>query len=333
MSDVARTRPEFSSEMDEKEQRLTLIQREAKALVPTETRVAIASAERGYYELPLLKEPTWTWEIPLYFFVGGAAGTASVIAGIAEMTGSSPKLVRDARRISMAGAILSPVLLISDLGRPERFLAMLRVFKPQSPMSMGVWILMAFSGSTTAANAGAWMRARSIFPGLAALLEKIGDISALMFGLPFASYTGVLIGATTIPTWNCNASLLPAHFLVSGLGASVGMLELAGNGAPALQWLGMGAAITETAVGAKIELETNPSEAPLKRGSSGWLIRLGGVLSGPVPLALRAVSMFMKPKRAMKLRKYAAVSAVVGSAITRAAWVYAGHVSARESRP
>ena len=332
MTDIVRSRPEFSSEL-EKEQRLTLIEREAAALVPSEARVAIASAERGYYELPLLKEPTWTWEIPVYLFIGGAAGTASVIAGIARLTGASPKLVRDARRICLTGAVLSPALLISDLGRPERFLAMLRVFKPQSPMSMGVWILMGFSAATSAANLGARLRARSVFPGLAAVLETVGDVTALVFGLPFASYTGVLIGATVIPVWNCNAALLPTHFLVSGLGASVGTLELAGNDAPALQWLGLGAAAVETAVGVAIEQETNPAEAPLKRGSSGWLIRLGGVLSGPIPLALRTASLFMKPKRAMKLRKYAAVSSVVGSAITRVAWIHAGHVSARESRP
>jgi hypothetical protein len=233
----------------------------------------------------------------------------------------------------MAGAVLSPTLLISDLGRPERFLAMLRVFKPQSPMSMGVWILMGFSAGTTAANAGAWLRTRGLFGGLATLLERIGDVTALAFGLPFATYTGVLIGATVSPVWNCNVALLPGHFLVSGLGASVGMLELAGNSDPALQWLGLGAAVTETAVGAEIEMETDPSEAPLKRGPSGWLIRLGGVLSGPVPAALRVASLFMKPKRAVRLRKYAAVSAVVGSAITRVAWIHAGHVSARESRP
>src|SRR5215468_4277388 len=210
MSDIARPRPERSGETD-KEQRLTLIQREAAALVPSEPRVAIASAERGYYELPLLKEPTWTWEIPLYFFIGGAAGTASVIAGIARFTGASPQLVRDARRLSFAGAVLSPTLLISDLGRPERFLAMLRVFKPQSPMSMGVWILMGFTAGTTAANVGAWLRGW-VFPGIATLLERTGDVTALTFGLPFASYTGVLLGATVIPAWNSNASLLPAHF-------------------------------------------------------------------------------------------------------------------------
>jgi hypothetical protein len=165
------------------------------------------------------------------------------------------------------------------------------------------------------------------------MLQKLGDVGALLFGLPFASYTGVLIGATVIPTWNCNASLLPGHFLASGLGASVGMLELAGNDEPALQWLGLGTAVAETAVGAKIELQDNPAEEPLKRGPSGLMIRLGGVLSGPIPLALRAASLFMKPKHAIKLRKYAAVSAVVGSAVTRAAWIYAGHVSARASRP
>jgi len=39
----------------------------------------VASAEAGYYGVPLLKEPQWTWEIPIYFFLGGAAGSASVI--------------------------------------------------------------------------------------------------------------------------------------------------------------------------------------------------------------------------------------------------------------
>ena len=330
MNEIAR--PVASSEGD-KEHRLTLIQREAASLVPSQPRVAIASAEKGYYELPVLKEPSWTWEIPLYFFVGGAAGTAAVIASIAEWTGASPKLVRDARRISLAGAMLSPVLLISDLGRPSRFLAMLRVFKPQSPMSLGVWILMGFSAGTAAANAGEWLRDRSQFPGIGQFLEKAGDFGALAFGLPFASYTGVLIGATVIPAWNANASVLPGHFLASGLGASVGLLELIGHSTPALQWLGMGAAAAETAVGARIEMRKHPADAPLRRGGSGWLIRLGGVLSGPVPLALRAVSLFLKPRPAAKLRRYAGVSAVVGSAITRAAWIHAGHVSAQESRP
>ncbi len=332
MSEASHLRPAFSPD-EEKEQRLTLIQREAAALVPGETGLAVASAEHGYYRLPVLKQPSWKWEVPLYFFVGGAAGTAAVIASVAELTGAPPSLARDARRLALAGAVVSPALLISDLGRPARFLAMLRVFKPQSPMSMGVWILLAFSGASFTANLGEWLRRRSLFPALSMLLQNSGDIAALLLGLPFASYTGVLIGATVIPVWNRNASLLPAHFLASGVGASVGVLELAGHDERALHLLGAGAALAETAVGAAIEAKDDPAAAPLKRGPSGWLIRLGGVLSGPIPLALRAMSWFVKPSRASKLRRYAAISAVVGSAITRAAWVHAGHVSAQQSRP
>jgi formate-dependent nitrite reductase membrane component NrfD len=44
---------------------------------------------------------------------------------------------------AITGAILSPMLLIMDLGRPHLFLNMLRVFKHRSAMSMGAWILSA----------------------------------------------------------------------------------------------------------------------------------------------------------------------------------------------
>ncbi len=84
---------------------------------------------RDYYGQPLLKEPVWTWEIPAYFFVGGAAGASAVLAAAAQLAGDREDLVRDARWVAAAGAALSTPLLISDLGRPERFLNMLRVFK------------------------------------------------------------------------------------------------------------------------------------------------------------------------------------------------------------
>src|SRR5579872_6288301 len=111
MSELPRSRPDVEPEIVEeldREQRLTLIQRQAMELVPAETS-ALASVKSGYYELPMLKEPSWTWEIPLYFFVGGAAGASGVIAAVARLSGASPQLVRDARRIAFAGSILSPL--------------------------------------------------------------------------------------------------------------------------------------------------------------------------------------------------------------------------------
>src|SRR5687767_10194466 len=112
-----------------------------------------ASAETGYYGRPLLKEPTWTWEVPLYFFIGGAAGAAAVVGATARAVAGEEEreLVRDARWVAALGGALSAPLLVSDLGRPERFLNMLRVWKPQSPMSMGAWTLTAFGSSAGAA--------------------------------------------------------------------------------------------------------------------------------------------------------------------------------------
>src|SRR5581483_5988265 len=132
--------------MDEqaREQRLFEIRREAeqtgqvklRGIRPAGAPFPQASPETGYYGIPLLKPPRWTNEIPLYFFVGGASGAAAVIGAIAHYTGADRTLVRDARWIAAAGSVISPALLIADLGRPQRFLAMMRVFKPQSPMSV-----------------------------------------------------------------------------------------------------------------------------------------------------------------------------------------------------
>ncbi|HTS05325.1 MAG TPA: NrfD/PsrC family molybdoenzyme membrane anchor subunit [Candidatus Eisenbacteria bacterium] len=332
MSELPRVQPDGVPELD-REQRLTLIQREAMQFVPSSaSSFPVASTQHGYYDLPMVKEPSWSWEIPLYFFVGGAAGSAGLIGAVARLTGDRSDLVSHARKIAFAGAVVSPALLISDLGRPARFLAMLRVFKPQSPMSVGVWVLMAFSAGTTLSNAGEWVDDRTSYSRLAALMQNLGDVASLLFGLPLVTYTGVLIGATVIPAWNRNIALLPAHFAASGMAACVGLLELMGHENPALQALGVGSALIETGMGASIELNPDPAMEPLKHGPSGWLIRVGGVLSGPVPLVLRAFSFFAGRKQASRLRKYAAVSSVVGSAITRAAWIHAGHISARESR-
>jgi len=323
------------------EQRLFEIRREAErrgevkaiGIRPAGAPFPKASPETGYYGIPLLKEPAWTKEIPLYFFVGGAAGAAAVIGAIANYTGADRKLVRDARWIAAAGSVISPALLIADLGRPERFLAMMRVFKPQSAMSVGVWTLVGFSAGSSAAAFAGLMRER-YGPSLPLrILENAGEAASLAFGLPFSNYTGVLIGATSIPVWNQNVGDLPIHFAASGVSAAVGMLELMGHRkSRALQALGLGAAIFECWEGLRIEGRQQHYLDPLKHGPSGWLTRAGGVLSGPVPLLLRAAASLRKENRAGGLRRWAAMSAIAGSLVTRIAWIQAGHASARDWR-
>jgi len=324
-----------------RERRLLELRREAelrgevkgRGVRPRGAPFPMASPETGYYGIPLLKQPSWTWEIPLYFFVGGAAGAAAVVGAIADYTGADRRLVRDARWIAAAGALISPALLISDLGRPERFLNMMRVFKPKSPMSVGVWTLLGFSGSAAAVAFAGFMRER-YGPSLPLrVLENAGQAASLAFGLPFSNYTGVLIGATAIPVWNENAGNLPLHFGASGVSAAVGLLELMGHQkSRALQALGLGCAMIECWEGWRIESRQLRSLDPLKLGPSGALVRAGGTLSGPVPAALRALSMAAGKDRSHSLRRWASISAVAGSLLTRIAWVHAGHVSAGDWR-
>jgi len=207
------------------------------------------------------------------------------------------------------------------------------VFKPQSPMSVGVWTLLGFSAGSSAAAFAGFMRER-YGPSLPLrVLENAGEAASLAFGLPFSNYTGVLIGATAIPVWNRNVGDLPIHFAASGLGAAVGMLELMGHTrSRALQALGLGAAVFETWEGVRIEGRTHSHLDPLKHGRSGWITRVGGVLSGPVPTALRIASAFSGRNRSRSLRRWAAVSSIAGSLITRYAWIEAGHASARNWR-
>jgi formate-dependent nitrite reductase membrane component NrfD len=224
-------------------------------------------------------------------------------------------------------------LLGSDLGRPERFLNMMRVFKLKSPMSVGVWTLLGFSGGSAAAAFAGFIRER-YGPSLPIrVLENAGQAVSLAFGLPFSNYTGVLIGATAIPVWNENAGDLPLHFGASGVGAAVGMLELAGHHKNrALQAIGLGAAMIECWEGWRIESREQPGLNPLKHGPSGALVRTGGVLSGPVPASLRILSIAAGKERSRKLRRLASISSIAGSLLTRIAWIHAGHVSAQDWR-
>jgi formate-dependent nitrite reductase membrane component NrfD len=209
---------------------------------------------------------------------------------------------------------------------PSRFLNMLRVFKIQSPMSVGSWTLVAFSNSAAAAAVlGEFNRRR---PNRAvSVLTDAAQIGSALTGLILATYTGVLVGATAIPAWNEHVSTLPIHFAASGTAAAAAILELSGNDSPALHRIALGAAAVETAMGASIEVSSSPATKALKSGASGWAMRGAGVLSGPLPLALRLLSSTSNGRK-RSLRRAAAISSLAGSLLTRWAWVHAGKLSA-----
>jgi formate-dependent nitrite reductase membrane component NrfD len=165
------------------------------------------------YGRPVIKSPTWTWEIPAYFYTGGLAGASAGLSRLAEARGNDA-LARRASFVALGGAVASPALLISDLGRPARFLHMLRMFKVTSPMSVGSWILAGF-GTLTGAGALDHALGGTLPVGRAA------RTAAALLGLPLSSYTAALVANTAVPAWHESRMILPFVF-ASGAAASAG---------------------------------------------------------------------------------------------------------------
>src|ERR671912_2143560 len=188
---------------------------------------------RDYYGIPPIKEHTWTWEVPVYFWLGGIGAGAHVTGAIARALGNDDRaFLRASRYITLLTMILSPLLLIMDLGRPERFYNMLRIVKWRSPMSTQSWSLFLFSNfagllaTRQAAEDG--LLGRGVISRLVMSLipARLLSVLALPFGLFVGFNTGNLISATSVPMWARNWMLMAPTFLTSGLSTALSLLSL-----------------------------------------------------------------------------------------------------------
>ena len=159
----------------------------------------------SYYGRPVIKAPVWTPEIPIYFFTGGLAGASAGLSFVARLTGRK-KLARAATANAFLGIAVSPPLLISDLGVPKRFLNMLRVFKPTSPMSVGSWLLTVEGGLITLSAAD------EFFGIVPKRLVGPARLIAAILGMPVATYTAALVANTSVPVWYEGRKELPFAF-------------------------------------------------------------------------------------------------------------------------
>jgi Polysulphide reductase, NrfD len=278
----------------------------------------------SYYGRPILKTPTWkNPDVPLYLWLGGMAGTSSAVAALADVTGR-PVLRRGGRLVAAGGAAAGTVALIHDLGRPARFLNMLRVFKPTSPLSVGSWILAPFATTASAAAA-------SEITGIAPGIGRVAGWGAAAFGPPLASYTGVLLADTAVPAWHEARGELPVLFAASGAaagaGAQLAVIGLAGAArrerTPVAR-LAVAGAAAELAAGALLErrLERLPGGVvdAWRTGRAGRWNRLAHALT--VAGGLGA----LLPHRAAAVASGTALAA--GSLATRFAAFEAGRASA-----
>jgi hypothetical protein len=216
----------------------------------------------SYHGQPVIKEPTWTWEIPTYFFTGGMAGASAGLAYLSDLRGNDV-LARRAWAVSLGAIGISPVFLISDLGRPARFLNMLRMFKVTSPMSVGSWIVSVSGATTTLAAVNAWM---GWFPRPA----RIAKPTAALFGLPLSTYTAALIANTAVPVWHEARVTLPFAF-GSGASLSAGAVAVLvtppAHAAPARR-LAVGAALAEGVANELMHRQLGEHGEPYKTGAS-----------------------------------------------------------------
>jgi formate-dependent nitrite reductase membrane component NrfD len=243
---------------------------------------------RSYYGRPILKMPRWKEpHLPLYLFLGGLSG-ASAVMGAAAAATRRPALARAGRVTSVAAAMGGTVFLIAELGRPERFLHMLRVAKPTSPMSMGAWLLAAHAGLATAA-AGSDLT--GILPGLGAT----AGVGSAVTGPLLATYTGVLLADTAVPAWHEAYRHLPFVFAGSAM-ASAGAAGLAATAlapgadrVPAAKLAVLGAAV-EIAATHDLEHRLGLTGETYQQGSAGqmmraarWLIPAGAAAAVAAP--------------------------------------------------
>ena len=182
----------------------------------------------SYYDRQVVKPAPWGWDVAAYLFLGGVAGGSAVLAAGGQLTGQAT-LRRNCRLAALASVSLGAVALVRDLGRPERFVNMLRVIKVTSPMSLGSWILSAFSaGAAVAAAAevdritGERLPLGPLRPMLR-VAEGPAGVGAAALGPELAVYTAVLLADTSTPTWNHAHDELPFVFVSSASLAAAGL--------------------------------------------------------------------------------------------------------------
>jgi formate-dependent nitrite reductase membrane component NrfD len=241
------------------------------------------NGSRSYYGRPVVKEPTWTWEIPAYLFSGGLAGASSVLSTTAKLTGHR-KLARRSLYIGALADIVSPGFLISDLGRPERFHHMFRVVKVTSPMNVGSWILLVSGGASSTA-------ALLELTGRLKPIKWLAEAVATVAGPPLATYTGVLIADTAIPVWHEARQELPWLFGASAMasaGAAACMVVHPREAGPARR-LAVAGVLAEGAVMQAMELRLGKVGEVYRQGEAGkyaWAAK-GMAAAGAALLATR----------------------------------------------
>ena len=283
----------------------------------------------SYYGRPVLKASPWQDDIPAYLFLGGVAAGSSLLAAGADLT-DRPALRRSGRLGALVGITVSVVALVHDLGRPERFVNMLRVAKPTSPMSVGTWILTVYGpmAGVAAADELAFLAPRFLRPLLRGLGRPAG-LAAALTGPAVASYTAVLLADTATPAWHEAHRELPFVFVGSAAAASGGLAMIAAptsQTGPARRLAVLGAA-TELVAERQMEASMGLAAEALHTGKAGRLMTASKRFT-----VFGAVLAALAGRRSRTASTVAGAALLAGSACTRFGVFDAGQESARDPK-
>jgi formate-dependent nitrite reductase membrane component NrfD len=297
----------------------------------------------GYYNYPVVRRPVWTQEIPVYFWLGGMGAGAFITASLAQAAGSPDdrRVAADGYYVAAAAIIPCAPLLIADLGRPERFHHMLRIFKPLSPMNFGAWVLTGFTPVALARAASHAADTGLLAGPLRALLNllptRLLELSGSLLGLALAGYSGVLLGATNVPLW-ARSKLLGGLFMASAMssGSAAVALQAASRGAPEatlhrLATVESAASLGEMAVLAGYLVQSGKAARPLTRERFARPFWLGAVGAGTMlPLLLHTLARGQHGRTLRSLSTVASLCAMAGSLVLRWSIVEAGKDSSSD---
>ena len=276
---------------------------------------------KSYYGMPVLNSPVWEEpDIPGYLFLGGLAGAASAMAAAADLRGEY-ELSRASKVGASAAAALSLVALVHDLGRPTRFLNMLRVFKVTSPMSVGSWLLSAYAPATmVAAGSSVSRRWRP--------LGALATAASALLGPGVASYTAALITDTAVPAWHDGYREMPFVFIGSGASAAGGLgLAVAPRAQQGLpRRVAVLGSACELVAAQLMERRMGMVAEPYKEGRAGTRMKMGEGLTA-VGLAFAVLG-----RRNRVLSALGGGALVVGSAFTRFGIFEAGMASSNDPK-
>jgi formate-dependent nitrite reductase membrane component NrfD len=285
----------------------------------------------SYYGRPVVKPSPWEKDIPAYLFSGGVAAGSSLLAAGADLTGR-PTLRRSGRLASLVALGFSMVALVHDLGRPMRFVNMLRTAKLTSPMSVGTWILSTyapFAGLAAAAELVDLLPGRRAWP--LRLLSAAGRPAGVMAALtapPVAAYTAVLLSDTATPSWHSAFRELPFVFTGSAAAASggLGMITSPVSQAGPARRFAAGGALVELVMEHRMEKTMGITAEPLHLGTAGRLMRASKALTVAGALGTLVAG------RSRRVAVLSGAALLAGSACTRFGVFEAGQASALDPR-